>query len=352
MADAADVLERKLAARDKTIAALMRRVEGATVSNNSAFSTFEENIRLEQVVARKTEELKAAQERLLREMEVQRALEVELRQAQKLEAVGRLAAGVAHEINTPVQYVSDSLSFVREALADLSGYIAKARELSAAVVADDPANAAAQSCEALAEESDLDYLLENLGPAVDRALGGLERVANIVRALKRFAHPGSAQMAPADLNEAIASTLTIAANEYKYVAELVTDYAELPLVTCHLGDLNQAVLNLVVNAAHAIADVVAGSGARGTISVRTRHDGDHVQVEIADTGGGIPDEIRERIFEPFFTTKEVGRGTGQGLAIARNVIHDDHGGELSFVSERGVGTTFRIRLPVTPLRPR
>ena len=350
MADAAEVLERKLAARDKTIAALMKRVEGASANNNNAFSTFEQNIRLEQVVARKTEELKAAQERLLREMEVQRALEVELRHAQKLEAVGRLAAGVAHEINTPVQYVSDSLSFVREALADLSTYVQRSRELSAAVVATEPAHALALSCQALEEEVDLDYLLENLAPAVDRALDGLGRVASIVRALKRFAHPGSAQMAPADLNEAVASTLTIAANEYKYVAELVTDYGELPLVTCHLGDLNQAVLNLVVNAAHAISDVVGDSGARGTITIRTRHDGDHVQIEIADTGGGIPDEIRERIFEPFFTTKDVGRGTGQGLAIARSVIHDDHGGELSFVSERGVGTTFRIRLPVMPLR--
>ena len=350
MADAAEVLERKLAARDKTIAALMKRVEGASANNNNAFSTFEQNIRLEQVVARKTEELKAAQERLLREMAVQRALEVELRHAQKLEAVGRLAAGVAHEINTPVQYVSDSLSFVREALGDLSRYIQCSRELSAAVVAAEPTHALALSCQALAEEADLDYLLENLAPAVDRALDGLGRVASIVRALKRFAHPGSAQMAPADLNEAVASTLTIAANEYKYVAELVTDYGELPLVTCHLGDLNQAVLNLVVNAAHAIADVVADSGARGTITIRTRHDGDHVQIEIADTGGGIPDEIRERIFEPFFTTKDVGRGTGQGLAIARSVIHDDHGGELSFVSERGAGTTFRIRLPVMPPR--
>jgi signal transduction histidine kinase len=154
-------------------------------------------------------------------------------------------------------------------------------------------------------------------------------------------------MTAVDLNEAVQSTLTVARNEYKYVADLETEFGDLPPVTCHAGEINQAVLNLVVNAAHAIADHVE-DGARGVIRIQTKRVDDNAVISVSDTGGGIPDEIRERIFEPFFTTKGVGRGTGQGLSMARSVIVEKHHGQLSFQSERGQGTTFEIRLPLSP----
>jgi len=153
-------------------------------------------------------------------------------------------------------------------------------------------------------------------------------------------------MAPIDLNRAIESTLVIARNEYKYVADLEVDLGSLPPVVCHAGDVNQAVLNVVVNAAHAIGDLVQGTDGRGKISVRTRRDGPDAVVEISDTGGGIPESVRGRIFDPFFTTKEVGRGTGQGLAISHSVVVDKHGGQISFDSVIGRGTTFTLRLPI------
>jgi len=182
--------------------------------------------------------------------------------------------------------------------------------------------------------------------ALDSALEGLGRIATIVRSMKEFAHPDQAQKTDADLNQAIRSTLVVAHNEYKYVAQLDAEYGDLPLVPCHLGEINQVILNLIVNAAHAIADTVEGTGERGIIRVRTRRDGEAVEVSIGDSGTGIPEAVRDKIFEPFFTTKAVGIGTGQGLAIARSVIVKKHGGSLRFESECGKGTTFFIRLPL------
>jgi two-component system, NtrC family, sensor kinase len=197
-----------------------------------------------------------------------------------------------------------------------------------------------------AAAADLTYLVDHMPNAIDRALDGLDRVASIVRSMKEFAHPDAMEMTYVDLNRAVESTLIIARNEYKYVADVQTDFGHLPLVRCHAGDVNQAVLNVVVNAAHAIADVVAGTPNRGLITVRTRVDHDDVVVSIGDTGGGIPEAIRDRICDPFFTTKEVGRGTGQGLAITRTVIVDRHRGELTFDSVIGRGTTCHLRLPI------
>jgi signal transduction histidine kinase len=277
----------------------------------------------------------------------QRRLENELAQAQKLESVGRLAAGVAHEINTPVQFVSDSVHFVREAMDDLSEIVDRYRELRIATEKGADIAAAAKAAEEAEDDADLDYILENAPVALDRARDGLGRVAAIVRSMKEFAHPDRKEMAQADLNKAIQSTLVIASNEYKYVAEIVTDLTDVPLVNCYAGEINQVVLNLIVNAAHAIGDVVKGTDRKGTIRVATRVVGDDmVEISIADTGKGIPVEVRSRIFEPFFTTKEVGKGTGQGLAIARAVVVDKHGGTLHFETEVGRGTTFYIRLPV------
>jgi len=281
----------------------------------------------------------------------QRRLESELAQAQKLESVGRLAAGVAHEINTPVQFVSDSVSFVREAMDDLTEIVDKYRELRSATEKD-PAHtaadvaAAAKAAEEAEDDADLDYILENAPVALDRARDGLGRVAAIVRSMKEFAHPDRKEMTQSNLNQAIQSTLVIASNEYKYVAEVETSFGDVPLVNCYAGEINQVVLNLIVNAAHTIADVVKGTDKKGKIRVATRVLDDMVEISIGDTGKGIPVDVRARIFDPFFTTKEVGKGTGQGLAIARGVVVDKHGGTLHFETELGVGTTFFIRLPI------
>ncbi len=282
----------------------------------------------------------------------QRRLENDLAQAQKLESVGRLAAGVAHEINTPVQFVSDSVHFVREAMDDLAEIVDKYRNLRAATLNGDgsapDAVAAAKAAEEAEDDADLDYILENAPVALDRAREGLGRVAAIVRSMKEFAHPDRKEMATADLNQAIRSTLVIASNEYKYVAEVETGFdPALPHVNCYAGEVNQVVLNLIVNAAHAIGDVVKEQGGgKGKIRVATRVVGDCVEIAISDTGKGIPPEVRSRIFDPFFTTKEVGKGTGQGLAIARTVVVEKHGGTLHFETEVGKGTTFYIRLPI------
>ena len=274
-------------------------------------------------------------------------LQLELSLAQKLESVGRLAAGVAHEINTPVQFVSDSVNFLRDAAKDLATVIALYREVCRANFG--ATSEAATSVAAAEEEVDLDYLLENVPRALDRSIDGLGRIATIVRSMKEFAHPDQTEMNAVDLNRAIETTLTIARSEYKYVADVETDFAELPPVTCTIGEINQVVLNLIVNASHAIGDVVK-DGNKGLIKIVTRVEGERVVIAISDTGGGIPEAIRSKIFEPFFTTKEVGRGTGQGLAIARSVVHKKHGGELSFESKIGSGTTFFIRLPIEGTR--
>jgi two-component system, NtrC family, sensor kinase len=276
----------------------------------------------------------------------QRRLEIELRQSQKLESVGRLAAGVAHEINTPVQFVNDSVHFVRDAVIDITRLIRAYRAYCAERPDGRNGSERAADLREMEEAADIDYLLDNLPKALDRSLEGLSRVAAIVRSMKEFAHPDQREMAAVDLNQGIRSTLTIARNEYKYVADIATDFDDLPLVTCHGGDINQVVMNILINAAHAIGDKVRGSENRGRITVQTRRDGDSVVVRIADTGPGIPDQIREHIFDPFFTTKEVGRGTGQGLAIARSVVIEKHHGSLTFTSEVGVGTEFAIRLPI------
>jgi signal transduction histidine kinase len=279
------------------------------------------------------------------EMERRTKVELELRQAQKLESVGRLAAGVAHEINTPIQFVSDSVQFSSDAVTDLFKVLDAQRAVVERVLASDPGDPTATAAVAVFEAADLAYLSGELPLALDRALDGINRVAVIVRSMKVFAHPNS-QLADVDLNTAIASTLTIARNEYKYVADLEATYGDLPPVSCHGGEINQAVLNILLNSAHAVADVVAASGTRGRITVRTSRDRDAAVIAIADTGGGIPDSIRDQIFDPFFTTKSVGRGTGQGLAIARSVIVDKHRGSLTFQTEPGVGTTFFLRIPI------
>ena len=273
----------------------------------------------------------------------------ELARAQKLESIGHLAAGIAHEINTPAQYVGDNTRFLQEVFADVDSLLGKFDRLLQAAKQDNLTDELIGEVEAAVQEADVDYLSKEVPKAIGQSLEGIERVANIVRAMKEFSHPGNGHKQAIDLNRAIQSTLTVSRNEWKYVAELVTDFAsDLPLVPCLPGDFNQVILNLVVNAAQAIGDVVGdGSAGKGTLTVHTRRDGDWAEIRIEDTGTGIPEGIREKVFDHFFTTKDVGKGTGQGLTIAHAIVVKKHGGAISFETEAASGTTFIIRLPIT-----
>jgi PAS domain S-box-containing protein len=276
-------------------------------------------------------------------------LELELRHSQKLEAVGTLAAGIAHEINTPIQFVGDNTHFLNESFSALLKLHAKYQKIY-----DDSAGAALpelrRELRQAEEEADLAYLFEEVPKALKQTMGGVEHVARIVRAMKEFAHPDTESKTACDINSALESVLVVARSEFKFVADVETNFGDIPLVVCQISEINQVFLNLLVNAAHAISDFVKGTELRGLIKVRTQKDDGHVLVAVEDTGGGIPLTIRDRIFEPFFTTKEVGRGTGQGLAISRSVVVDKHGGALYFETELGRGTTFYVRLPIDGLR--
>ncbi len=274
-------------------------------------------------------------------------LEIQLALAQKMESIGQLAAGIAHEINTPIQFISDNLRFLQE------GFTALEEVLKAAQVCcvPDPAGPESDRLASLAgaiQMGDLDYLSREIPQALAQSLEGAERVAKIVRAMKEFSHPGSEEKKLVDVNHALETTITVARNEWKYVAEVERRFdPTLPLVPGLPGELNQVFLNLLVNAAQAIGEIIRpNSGERRRITVSTQGEAGWVEIRIADEGPGIPETIRHRIFEPFFTTKEVGKGTGQGLAIAHDVIVKKHGGHIAVQSKPGVGTSMIIRLPL------
>jgi two-component system NtrC family sensor kinase len=286
----------------------------------------------------------------VRDITERRELESQLRHAQKLEGVGQLAAGIAHEINTPTQFVTDNLTFLRDSWKTtrelLEEYRAAIRNTGAML----PPDVAA--CLAAAEKNcDFGFIETEVPLAIDQGLEGARRVAKIVRAMKEFSHPDSAEKTAANLNQAIESTITVARNEWKYVAEIATEFDEnLPAVVCYPGDINQVVLNLIVNAAHAIKGTVK-DGEKGKITIRTRTHGEFAEISVSDTGTGIPEAIRTRVFDPFFTTKEVGKGTGQGLALAHTVVVKKHHGRIWFETQMGRGTTFFVELPINQSSP-
>jgi len=285
---------------------------------------------LERIVARELERRRL-------ELDLRRAQE-RLQLAEKLEAIGQLAAGIAHEINTPTQYVSDNIAFVADAVADLVPVLEAFKALT-----DEPGR---EHLRALAAEADLDYLIAEMPAALRSAKAGIRQITKIVLAMKEFSHPGD-EMQRIDLNHAVASTATVTRNEWKYVAELALDLDPgLPPVTCHPSEINQVLLNLIVNAAHAVGDAYSGGERKGTIRIGTRRDGRNVVVAVEDDGCGIPAEIRHRIFDPFFTTKPTGKGTGQGLAIVHRIVTNHHGGEIDVHSSPGKGTRFELRLPI------
>ncbi|MBL9191638.1 MAG: PAS domain S-box protein [Opitutaceae bacterium] len=277
------------------------------------------------------------------------ALQVQLNQAQKLESIGRLAAGIAHEINTPSQFVSDNISYVSRSMADIERLLAAHGGIVAYLEKSGPLPPEVEALLQPIRKIKQARLRQEVPAALADASDGMGRITKIVRAMKSFSHPGGDEMTLTDLNQAIDSTLIVCRNEWKYIADLETAFApNLPTVPCLRGDFNQVILNLVVNAAHAIADVVAQTpGTKGRITVSTRAEGDWVEVRISDTGTGIPESARPHLFEPFFTTKPVGKGTGQGLALARSVIVDRHKGSLTFETELGRGSTFILRLPLS-----
>ena len=287
-------------------------------------------IGLEVTVKQRTSALVKKTEQLKLEIKQRKELETQLVHAQKMEAVGQLASGIAHEINSPSQFANDNILFLKEAI---EGFISK---LSGSSDAPD--------------DKELSFLTENAPDAVQQAQEGISRITTIVKSMKNFAYrDAESAKKPNDLNQAIKSTIVVATNEWKYHAEVVTDLDEtLPMVPCNVGEINQVVLNLIVNGAHAIRDRFESKG-KGEINITTRHypSDDCVVISITDNGGGIPMKVQKRIFEPFFTTKEVGVGTGQGLAIAHNVVVKSHNGQIWFESVEGEGTTFYIKLPMT-----
>ena len=304
----------------------------------------------EDMVAERTDELRMQHAELEWAMEELRQTQAQLLQASKMDAIGQLAAGIAHEINTPTQYAMDNVRFLQGAMGGILGALDEALALVQAHRAALPADALRRFDDGLAARK-LAFLRGEVEPATTQALEGLSRIATIVGAMKAFSHPSQGIKIPIDLPAAINTTLEVCRNEWKYVADVETTFdPDLPQLPCLRDQFNQVVLNLVINAAHAIEERQkrGPNTARGRIQVRTRRAGDRGEIQVVDDGGGIPARIRERIFEPFFTTKDVGRGTGQGLAIVWSVIVDKHGGEVLVDSVEGEGTTFTLLLPLYP----
>jgi len=284
---------------------------------------------------------------IFRNLTEQRLQEAKRIHGMKLESIGELSAGIAHEINTPIQFIGSNVSFLNEAFEDLLELTNRYGKLRDAVAGK---NEYQELLDEIAEQEDVvdvEYLREEAPKAFEQTTHGVERVTSLVLGLKGFAHvKDSETKAPADINEIIRNTLIVCTNAYKYVAELETDLGELPAVNVIHGDIGQVILNLVVNAAHAIEDVKKTSNQMGRITIKTFREGDFAVITVSDTGCGIPPGVRQRIFDPFFTTKDVGRGSGQGLAISRTIIHDKHDGELNFESTVGEGTTFIVKIPI------
>lgn len=272
-----------------------------------------------------------------------------LAKSQKLESLGQLASGIAHELNTPVQYIGDNTFFVKDAFIGLNSSLKVLVELFEAAKENTIDSSILERVQSALDMADIDYLQEELLPAIEQTIEGVDRIQKIVKAMKVFAHPGKSEHVPTNLNECLQNTVTISKNEWKYIADLSLDLdSSLPLVSCDSGELNQVFLNLIVNASHAILENIGqNSSQKGKIEISTRSMGNGVEIKISDTGTGIPDHIKDKVFHPFFTTKEIGKGTGQGLAISRSVVVDRHKGEINIEPGKDGGTVFIIKLPIS-----
>ena len=284
------------------------------------------------------------QERQLRENLLQS--EKELSKSQKLESLGQLASGIAHELNTPIQYIGDNTNFIKDTFQDLDKCFHAFFSLFKAAKENSIDKAILETVQSALDNADIEDLYEEIPQAIEQSLEGVNRMQKIVKAMKVFAHPGKNKHIPTDLNECIQSTVTISKNEWKYIADIVLDLdGNLPMVNCDPGEINQVLLNLIVNASHAIADQIdQDSSQKGKIKISSKYIENWVEIRISDTGTGIPDNIVDKVFHPFFTTKEIGKGTGQGLAISHSVIVDRHKGKLDIETEPGKGAIFIIKL--------
>jgi PAS domain S-box-containing protein len=275
-------------------------------------------------------------------------LETQLSLSQKLESIGQLAAGIAHEINTPMQYIGDNMRFLQDAFKDICSYLVSINDLLLSLEKGTASPDSLLEIKSRRRELDIDFLTGESPAAIDQSLEGIERVRKIVLAMKDFSHPGIKEKMFSDINKAIEGTVTISRNEWKYISELETDLEEkLPLVYCTISEINQVILNMIVNAAQAVSEKTEKPpGVKGKIFIKTRSAGDFVKIMVGDNGTGIPESIIKRVFDPFFTTKDVSVGTGQGLAIAHDIIVNKHKGAIDIESELGKGTTFTVTLPV------
>ncbi|MGA9596748.1 MAG: ATP-binding protein [Acidimicrobiia bacterium] len=292
------------------------------------------------------EEIRRSRDSLQEAHEALKRTQTKLLSAQKLEAIGSLAAGIAHEINTPIQFVSDNTTFIKDAVESFREVVAGAEEFLEKVEQDGLYLDEVRKMTELWQEKDLEFLMEEVPVAIEETLDGANRVAEIVRAMKEFAHPGSDTKTSVDINRVIRTTAQVSRNEWKYVAELKLDLdKDLPLIQGLPGPLGQTLLVMIVNSAQAIGEHRSDDAGKGRIRVSSRQDGEYVEIRVADNGPGVPPEIADRIFDPFFTTKDVGKGSGQGLSIARSVIVDKHQGEVK-IESGNPGAVFVIRLPL------
>lgn len=274
-------------------------------------------------------------------------LERRLAISQRLESVGQLAAGIAHEINTPIQFIANNMGFLKEANDYFSGYIKTCENMFKEIQQDEDMPDAVKLAMSKREEEELAFYLDQSNLSIEESWDGVQRITSIVDSMRYFSHPGGEEKTSVDLNGAVENTVTVTKNEWKYAAELVLDLdPDLPVINGFPADISQAVLNLVVNAAHAVSERFAGTEDKGVIMLKTYAEDGDVVIEVMDNGGGIPKNIQPRVFDPFYTTKAVGKGTGQGLAIVHSAVVDKHGGSVDLRSEPGQGATFIIRLPI------
>ena len=291
---------------------------------------------------------------IILDISTQKKLQMQLHQAQKLESIGQLAAGVAHEMNTPMQYVGNNIKFLSDCSENLMEVInAYERHLGIETSGSGSSDSLPKELEEVLIRTRFGYIRQELPNAISESLYGVDRVLKIIRAMKEFSHPGGKKMEPTDLNRALTSTATITQNRWKDVADLhlLLD-PDLPPVVCDPGSINQVFVNLIVNAVDAIGEKNQStlSDKNGTISICSQLEGDQVLIKFIDSGCGMKEEVRSRVFDPFFTTKEVGKGTGQGLSLCHQIVTQKHDGIMQVDSEPGEGTTFHLRLPIDPLK--